>query len=261
VHGNANLMTDVRNYFTGTQAACYASGSSYATSTYGACTQNIYPEGIWAYHRFFNVIGNVLGTTGANTIYTTTSWTEGGGPYASIGYQAGANGLSSSDPPTGATLMLWGNADAATGFGSPRFNCSEVPTSLAGVQAPFSNPCPSSQTLPASFYYTSAPSWWPSGKPWPPIGPDIASGNILVCTSGIYNRSLVTSASACAGGSSSQVAGGRANSIPAMDCYLSLGGLPNGTGPALRNFNEASCYSQTVVIKPQPPRNLAATVN
>jgi hypothetical protein len=157
--------------------------------------------------------------------------------------------------------MLWGNADSATGFGSPRFNCSEVPTSLTGVQAPFSNPCPSSDSLPASFFTSSQPSWWPSGKAWPLIGPDVTSGNLLVCSSGTYARSLVTSASACAGGTSGQAADGHANSNPAMDCYLSLGGLPDGTGPALTNFNEASCYSETTVTAPQPPTNLTATVN
>ena len=28
-----------------------------------------------------------------------------------------------------------------------------------------------------------------------------------------------------------------------MDCYLSLGGLPNGTGPQL-TFSEATCYGR-----------------
>ncbi len=27
--------------------------------------------------------------------------------------------------------------------------------------------------LPASLTYASQPAWWPSGTPWPPIGPDV----------------------------------------------------------------------------------------
>jgi len=259
IHGTSNLNTHFRNYFTGIQPVCYASGSSYATYTYQACKNNVIPEQVFAFHRFFNLIGNILGTTGTNTTYTSSTMINGI-PTSVIGEGYG-NVSVPSDPNVAPTLMLWGNADSATGFGSPRFNCSEVPTALTGVQAPFSNPCPSSQSLPASFYYASTPSWWPSGKPYPPIGPDVASGNLLVCTSGTFNRSLVTNAAQCSGGSSTAVAGGHANSIPAMDCYLSLGGRPDGTNLPLTNFNENGCYAQTVSSKPQPPTSLKATVN
>jgi hypothetical protein len=259
IHGTANLNTHFRNYFTGPQPVCYASGGNQTAASYAACNNNVIPEQLWAFHRFYNLIGNVLGTPGTNTVYTSTTYINGTNT-AVIGENYGDGGVPT-DPNVSATTMLWGNADSANGFGSPRFNCSEVPTSLSGVQAPFSNPCPSSDSLPASFFTSSAPSWWPSGKAWPPIGPDVTSGNLLSCSGGSYNASLVTSASACAGGSASQAAGGHANSIPAMDCYLSLGGLPNGTGPALTNFNEASCYSETTVAAPQPPTNLTATVN
>jgi hypothetical protein len=156
--------------------------------------------------------------------------------------------------------MLWGNADSATGFGSPRFNCSEVPTALTGVQATYSNPCPSSHTLPASFYYSAKPSWWPSSKAWPIIGPDVTGGSISICSSGSYARALVTNISMCSSGTGSTGMSGLANSNPAMDCYLSLGGLPNGTGPQLTNFNENACYSTSSATLPQPPTGLTATV-
>jgi hypothetical protein len=250
------LNTHFRNFFTGTQPACYASGSSYSTASYEACNNNVEPELVFAFHRFYNIIGNILGTTGTNTTYETSTIINGV-PTAVLGIGYG-NVNVPSDPNVATTLMLWGNADSATGFGSPRFNCSEVPTSLTGVQAPFSNPCPSSDALPPSFYSSATPSWWPSGKPWPPIGPDVTSGNVLTCTSGTYKNSLVTNSSQCAGGTSTTVANGHANSIPAMDCYLSLGGLPNGTGPALSNFSESSCYSNPLV--PSPPTGLSGTV-
>lgn len=257
IHGTANLNTHFRNFFTGTQPACYASGSSYSTASYEACNNNVEPELVFAFHRFYNMIGNVLGTTGTNTTYETSTIINGV-PTAVLGIGYG-NVDVPSDPNVATTLMLWGNADSATGFGSPRFNCSEVPTTLTGVQVPFSNPCPASKALPQSFYSSAAPSWWPSSKPWPPIGPDVTSGNLMTCTSGTYNNSLVTSSSQCAGGTSATVANGHVNSIPAMDCYLSLGGLPNGTGPALSNFSESSCYSNTSTTIPSPPTGLTGT--
>lgn len=256
IHGTHNLMTYFRNYYNGPQSACYASGSTYATSSYETCFSGLTPMQIYAFSRFYNVIGNILGTTGVTTVYSST--TPGNNNAILLG---GGNGGVPQDPNVPATLMLWGNADAATGFGSPRFNCTEVPTSLTGIQAPFSNPCPTSDTLPPSFYYTSTPAWWPSGKPWPPIGPDITSGNLSICTSGTYANSWVTSSSQCGGGSSATVAGGHVNSIPAMDCYFSLGGLPNGTGPLLSNFNESTCYGTASANQPQPPTNVTATLN
>ena len=260
IHGTANLNTHFRNFFAGTQSACYASGSSYAAAVYEACNNNVTPEIIFAFHRFYNIIGNILGTPGINGTYDSGTLINGI-PTNVFGVGYGNSNIPT-DPNVATTLMRWGNADPVTGFASPRFDCSEVPTSLPGVQASLSNPCPSNDTLPSSFYYSSAPSWWPSGKPWPVVGPDVTSGNLLTCTSGPYLNALVTEASQCGAGTSATVAGGHVNSIPAMDCYLSLGGVPNGTGPALTNFNESACYAETTSAPaPQPPTNLSATVN
>ena len=261
IHGTGNLESFFRNVLTGPLADCWSSGSAYATAVYGQCNNGVTPVEFLSYHRFYNVVGNVLGTTGVNTEYQLIQSYSNPQPYI---YVLGGGDTVPADPNVQPTAMFWGNADSATGFGSPRFNCSEVPTALAGVQAPYSNPCPSSHTLPSSFYYASAPSWWPSGKPWPIIGPDVSGGNISICSSGTYVRSLVTSVSMCTGGTGATGMNGLAYSNPAMDCYLSLGGLPDGTGPVLSNFNESSCYGQTVSSNPpppSPPTNLSATVN
>jgi hypothetical protein len=270
IHGTANLETDFRNNFWGTYPVC-ANSSSY-TGAYGQCTQNMVPESIQAFHRFANVVGNILGTSGVETTYSSTSFVTGSGPYPI--YEYGGQTVNPPDTNVPLTAMAWGNADPVTGFATPRFNCSDInegtafsaygTTVGAFNQSLLYNPCPLANTLPASFYYTSQPSWWPSGKPWPIIGPDVTGGNVLVCTSGTYERSLVVSSSQCAGGTSSTWANGYVYSNPAMDCYLSLGGLPDGTGSALTNFNESSCYVQTGSTgppAPQPPTNLSATVN
>jgi hypothetical protein len=261
IHGTGNLNTYFRNLFYGLQPVCYSSGSSYSTSTYTTCSNPASPIIITAYHRFYNTIGNVLQNTDASEVYGNS-----GSPSNTVSIiQTGVfNQGSVVDPNVYNTGMFWGNADNVTGYGSPRFNCSEVPAALTGVQAPYSNPCPSSHTLPASFYYSATPSWWPSGKAWPVSGPDVSGGNLLLCTGGTQTRALVTTAtaSACtsAGGTTSVAMGGLSNSNPAMDCYLALGGLPNGTGLQLTNFNESSCYAGTVSTNPPlPPTNVKAT--
>ena len=77
IHGTTNLNTHFRNFFTGTQPACYASGSSYATSSYEVCNNNVEPELVLAFHRFYNLIGNILGTTNTNTTYETSTIING----------------------------------------------------------------------------------------------------------------------------------------------------------------------------------------
>lgn len=255
IHGTGNLTTFFRNVIAGAAPECYSSGSVYSSLAYEACNNPLVPFQIQSYHRFYNVIGNVLGTTGLNTSYVGNESFSNSDVF-SIGLGDGVP----NDPNVYTTLMLWGNCDSATGFGSCRFNADEVPSSLSGSQAPYSNPVPASHTLPASFYHSSTPSWWPAGKPWPLIGPDVTGGNLLVCSGGAQTRAFVTSSSQCAGGSTTAYANSLANSNPAMDCYLSLGGLADGVGAQLANFDESVCYSASSVTLPQPPTGLTATV-
>ena len=249
IHGTANMMTYFRNYYA-VQPACWQSGSSYSSATWGSCTSGITVAQVYAFHRFYSLIGNVLGTTGVIKTYCNGSTSCSGGSTANntnalgVGY---GNGGVPSDANTVATIMLWGNADSATGFSSPRFNCSEVPqfpaadtatSSMYGVQFPYGNPCPSSKTLPASFYYSDKPSWWPIGKPWPIIGPDVTGGNVSAASGLVYTN-------------------------PAEDCYLNLGGNSTGSGPLL-SFNESTCYSGSsggTGTQPAAPTGLTAAVH
>jgi hypothetical protein len=221
-HGTHHFVTYFRNRWTGPQPACWISGSTYATSKFGPCTGNLTPIVLDSFSRFFNLIGNVLGTSGVNTSYS-------GGIYDLGGGNSEGPITVPSDPNVAATLLRWGNYDSATS--SVRFLSSEVPSNLSGTQAPFSNPVPSSQTLPNSFYYSSKPSWWPATKAWPPVGPDVTGGNIA----GV---------------------GGHAYTIPAQDCFLNvMGGPADGTGP-VRTFNASTCYTPSTL--PAPPTGLAA---
>jgi hypothetical protein len=107
-----------------------------------------------------------------------------------------------------------------------------VPTGLSK----YANAVPAATALPVSFYLSAKPAWWPSGKAWPPIGPDVAGGNI-------------------------PNVGGHAYTIPAQDCYLNvMGGAASGTGGVL-TFSASRCYSSASATLPMPPTNLQAIVN
>jgi hypothetical protein len=234
IHGTHNLETYFRNRYSGPAPTCWSSSSNTSTSvlalstgTFGTCDSNLQPISADSFSRFFNIIGNVLGTTGVNTVYESQA---NNNPAIRLGL---GNSSVPADPNVQPTAMLWGNCTSAQSFSPCQFNANDVPTALTGAQAAFSNSVPSSETLPASFYYSSTPAWWPSSKPWPPIGPDVSGGNIA----GV---------------------GGHAYTIPAQDCFTNvMGGPANGVGTVL-TFNASTCYSSN---QPAPPTNLSITVN
>ena len=209
-HGTHHFMTFFRNRFDGFEK----NGSTTTDS-------NTIPLILKAFSRFYNLVGNVLGSTGrSHTAYETGSNT-------SI-YQFGdANGATAgNDAEVLNTVLRWGNWDTASSTNETgtndstgtRFVSAEVPSGLSGGQAAYANSVPASQVLPASFYLSAQPAWWTSGKPWPPIGPDVTNGTIATT-------------------------GGHAFTIPAQDCYgTTMGGAADGQGSVL-SFNAATCYA------------------
>jgi hypothetical protein len=270
VHGTHNMDTFFRNYFNG-----------YESNGGTMPTDNTSPIHLAAFSRYMNVIANVLGTPGRHTTYAcipaSSSTSSCSGKWVDI-YDLGWSGntwgeLDISDPPSPndtlvpPTLLRWGNWDVVTynsgttngirwcatssdtGWSTNCSSTSEIPT--GDSYYPNSNPTVGDTgagqgALPASFYYSSKPSWWPSGKAWPSIGPDITGGNIGQCQSGTYQWSKVTSSGQCSGGTflaASSTNSSLAISNPAMDCYLNtMGGTPDGTGGQL-TFSADTCYS------------------
>jgi hypothetical protein len=212
-HGTHNFLTAFRNYWSGFGAACWQSGSTYATAVYGVCNNPPQPVSLLAYSRFYNFVGNVLGHTGTQKGYET------GIPIWVLGTGNRANNITvATDPNVALTLMRWGNYDTVNA--ASRFEPKEVPSALTGNQAPFSNPVPNSRDLPPSFYLTRKPSWWPASKPWPLIGPDVTGGNVSGVAGHVYT-------------------------IPAQDCFTNvMGGPANGTGGVLK-FNAGACYGHS----------------
>jgi hypothetical protein len=117
------------------------------------------------------------------------------------------------DPLVMSTLLRWGNYDQGTK--QIRWNASEIPSG---------NAVPSSQTLPASFFLASRPSWWGS-MPWPAIGPDVTGGQDL---------------------------SGHVFAIPALVCYNSTLKDVN----AILTFNADRCYATSTGPVPAAPTNL-----
>jgi hypothetical protein len=242
-HGTHQFQTIFRNYWNG-----YQKNNGVFT------TSSITPLIISAYSRFYNIIGNVLGNTAAQNTYedTVTDPHTLTVPIFSVGY----GDAIPNDSNTVTTLMRWGNYDVVTG--TSRFVSSEVPSGLTGTQAPFANPVPANNSLPASFYLSSQPSWWPSGKAWPSIGPDVTGGDVMYCVGGTYTGTYVLSSVQCPGGTATTLASGHIISNPAMDCYLNtMAGPPDGTGGGL-SFNASSCY--TSAQAPAPPTSLEGVV-
>jgi len=232
-HGSHHFITFFRNSYSGFQ------------QNNGTITTNpLTPIIINAFSRFYNVIGNVLGSVAISNIYeNTTSDANSGNAIYSVGF----GDLVPNDSNTTLSLMRWGNYTAITQSSDTpansgiRFVSSEVPS---GITA-YPNSVPSNNTLPASFYLSSKPAWWPSAKPWPSIGPDVTSGNLLMCTSGTYKGGFVLSSGSCTSGSGSNAYNGHAYTIPAADCYIStMGGNPIGTS-GLLTFNASTCYTVT----------------
>lgn len=225
-------------------------------------TQYTYPISIESNNRAFNLVGNVLGQPSYQVTYegyatSPSAFVNGGNTVLTAIYTLGFTGFagwggctmsgtaSGCDSVVRPTLMRWGNWDVVTN--AAKFDSTEAsPASVAFVNANFTSSYFNTlaHTLPASLLYSSTPSWWPGGKAWPPIGPDVSSGNTGVCT-GTFAGSQGTNSSQCTGGTLSTAWASHVTSIPAVDCFLTtMSGPPDGSGSVLA-FDASTCYSAT----------------
>jgi hypothetical protein len=149
------------------------------------------------YQRFENLIGNAIGTLSQCPTYQ--------GNYNSSGINFR---IDTGDPLAGSTLMRWGNVSVVQqALNTPvnsgvRFVAAEVPSNLPSPNAAFSNPVPSNDNLPASFFMSTTAhpnggtglSWWKVCTNWaafptncattqtqsfPAAGPEVTGGSYV----------------------------------------------------------------------------------
>jgi hypothetical protein len=255
IHGTSAFLTQFRSYFSGHDPATENGAKTEATFAY-------FPM---ANSRYFNLVGSVLGTQSYHTKYeyspasNSDCGNDGTGATAVLVFGFSQQGGAMFAPSSGSAancsanygtfdiyddtsqytgsntgnIMLWGNYAACTGdsnCNAVRWQSSEN-ASGASTYPGLSSP---SQTLPASFYYSSQPSWWPSSIHWPPIGPDVTGGNVANVGGHVYLN-------------------------PAANCYLNvMGGLTSGSSGAL-TFNANTCYDPADPLA--PPTNVSAVAH
>src|SRR5271166_2564157 len=190
--GGGNFNTTFRNRFWGYQAG-----------PPDTSTNQTDPGSNYAMYRFSNWIGNIMGYVGYHTNYQVVANDSNTAVTCEVSiFEFGLGGNCAHGPTpapddqhTVDTAMRWGNWDVVKG--TVQWNSSEVPSGLAK----YANAVPSSHTLPTSFLYSSAPSWWgvngQAAIPWPATGPDVTGGN-------------------------QANSGGFANKIPARVCFESV---------------------------------------
>ena len=265
IHGSHLMETYYRNFFTGFESC--ANGQC---GTYSAKASSVSAFEDLSYNRYSNIVANVLGTPGVETVYKSLNATEYVMPSPYNVYIIGAGNTGSTytppaDPVVAQSGMLWGNYDVVNA--ATQWNTSEVPSSFSVYPNSVPTNCVSGGTCPASFYLSSRPSWWSSSIPFPAIGPDVAGGNVGIVAGTINTTGQFSGTPGLVGvtyGSNmaSTAWAGHVNAIPAMYCYLhTMGGTPDGSGNAL-TFSRSACYTSVVPGGPPPaaPQNLFAKV-
>jgi hypothetical protein len=235
-HGNHVMNTAFRNRWQGKgidgTGAPTTSGNNALILAYGS--------------RYNNFVGNVMGMPGYHT-----------------GYQTGTNvvDVDTSDTAILPSVLFWGNWNAGsnanlfcTATSTPIASCPR--DERAGSATTFPGLASPSATLPASFYYSAKPAWWPTGKAWPIIGPDITGGNVGVCATGSsqFADVVTTVTNVCGAGiTPATLASGEVTSNPAMDCYFNvMGGNALGTNGPL-TFDPTLCVGFNGPITPTSP--------
>jgi len=278
-HGDHLSQTYFRNFFTGWDSWVNGNHGSYTKISFGTWT---YSNGFGS--RYGNLIANVLGTPGVHTTYANigASTNQFGSAYIFVP-GAGNQSTSTHQPSdplawcqaaggvSNFTNMCWANWDVV--HGATQFNTAEVPTNANSYPNSVPSSCTASTSCAASLYLSGKPGWWPSSTPFPPIGYDVSGGDVGQCSGTLGTTSQAglpaTSGTQCGSGKLNAAWGQHVNANPAMACYLVLGGLPDGSGPAL-SFNGSECYGSSSSTTPtpppsssapNPPANLVVTVN
>ncbi len=174
-HGNAGYLTYFRNYASSQWSPSVANQSTSAIvwgQSFAPQYANVAALDFDATDLDMTVIGNVLGSAtdaslGVPADLGTTSTGQGMPSATSLVYTSSDGSqlaIFLADPSTNAWKSLWLHGNFDTVNRKVMWNASPL---TAGLPS-------STQTLPASLYYSKKPGWWPSGTPWPWVGPELS---------------------------------------------------------------------------------------
>jgi hypothetical protein len=185
---------------------------------------------IQPYHRFYNMIGCVIGNSGNGSYESSAVNNNLGDVEIHLGGSdtstttTGGHSQPATDTRVKDTLFRWGNWDFFNN--DVRFVSSEVPSGIAN----FANAEPASQTLPNSLFYTAQPDFWGTTygtSPWPVMGPDVSSG-----TNGLD---------------------GRMHLIPARRVFESLPVDPEYSIQGIQEFNATNYFASSAASQDTRP--------
>jgi hypothetical protein len=130
------------------------------------------------YNYNSNLVGNILGTDGWETVYECETSVNNCAISTKSIYRIGYDAMFDNDvtdTSTRSTMLRHANFDYVN---DATLNCDNALE--PGCQSATNTSYPT-DTLPNSYYLSSEPSWWGdqgSGRPWPSIGPDV-SGYVI----------------------------------------------------------------------------------
>ena len=172
-HGNAGYLTYFRNYASSQWSPSKANQSNSAivwSQPFLPQYANVESLEIDDTDVKMTVIGNILGSTtnaglGLPGDLGTTSVSQGGSFATSQAYvgDGSAPAIYKVNQTNVAWTSLWLHGNFDTVNQKVMWNASTLTANLPM----------STQKLPSSLYYAKKPAWWPSGTPWPWVGPDL----------------------------------------------------------------------------------------
>jgi hypothetical protein len=175
-HGSGSIL----NLAEGNVINHFEDDGYYGSSSYNTLFRNRIRGQVRLKHfsDYYNVVGNILGDTWANSYETDVAnyWDQGIAPVYELGFPNIGNasyidtfgptappdysalpntldGCQQLDRNVSATILRHGNWDYAT-------------------HSVVWDPAILDHTIPSSLYYSTQPRWWPPAVSWPPIGPD-----------------------------------------------------------------------------------------
>jgi len=175
-HGSGSIL----NLAEGNVINNFEDDGYYGSSSYNTLFRNRIRGQVRLKHfsDYYNVVGNILGDSWANTYETDVAnyWDQGIAPVYELGFPNIGNAsytgtLGPTNPPdyhalpntledcqqldrnVTATILRHGNWDYVT-------------------NSVVWDPSIQDHTIPSSLYYSTQPGWWPTAVSWPPIGPD-----------------------------------------------------------------------------------------